>query len=371
MRPHLWVLVAALSAGTSTAHAQTPLVLSGPATCQQCRIELEQVVVLGDSTGPGMLHEQSGFTIDQRGRFYVTSNYVPTIAVFDAGGRFLRRIGREGRGPGEFTVRPFVLFGPGDTLYALDRNTRRMMVFSPEYELVRTSPLGLVLNTAVRLPDGRFLVSGGAMTAATIGYPLHLLDHKGTLVRSFGSATGAHDLFAGSAASVRRLAAPVGETVWTVKTDELVLEQWHIEGRKLAHITRQAPWFPRKVALPRGATDGTHRQPPLIRSLSQDKAGLLWSLTAVPDREWRPHTLPPAPGGNGSTYTPDSLRHNLLDSVLEVIDPARGVVLFTQTFDANLLASNVPDLLVSFTEDAGGNPRYVVWRARLVVLSSR
>jgi hypothetical protein len=116
--------------------------------------------------------------------------------------------------------------------------------------------------------------------------------------------------------------------------------------------------------LPPNATNGTHREPPQIRSLSEDKTGLLWTLTTVPDREWRPRTLPDAPGGG--TYTPDSLRHKLNDSVLEVIDPHRGVVLATRTFDTVFMAFITSDLLVSFTEDAGGNPQYVVWRARLV-----
>ncbi len=370
MRPQLCRLVGLLFIVATAAHAQPLTILAGPATCQQCRIELDQVVVFGDSTGPGMLQEQSGIATDQRGRFYVTSNYDPTIVVFDARGRFLRRIGRQGQGPGEFTLRPTMLFGPGDTLYALDVNARRMTVFSPEYEVVRTAPLSLFFNTAARLPDGRFLMSGSSRSAETIGYPLHLVDQKGAHVRSFGSATGAQDLFASSRGSARRFAAPVGETVWTAKVDELVLEQWTHEGKKLAHITRQAPWFPATVQRPPNATNGTHRPPPQIRSLGQDKAGLLWTLTTVPDRDWRPRTLPPTPRGGG-TYTPDSLRHKLVDSVLEVIDPARGVVLTTRTFDTLFMAFIAPGLLVSFTEDAGGNPRYVVWRARLVSPSSR
>jgi hypothetical protein len=195
-----------------------------------------------------MLQEQSVIATDQRGRFYVTSAYDPTITVFDARGRFLRRIGRQGQGPGEFTRRPTLLFGPGDTLYAIDAGARRMTVFSPEYEVVRTGTFSLSYSTAVRLPDGRFLLSGAGSSAETIGYPLHLVDHKGAHVLSFGSATGAQDLSgarsavrvarADIVASARRMAAPVGPAVWTVKVDQLVLEQWTLdEGKKLAQIT--------------------------------------------------------------------------------------------------------------------------------------
>ena len=107
-----------------------------------------------------------------------------------------------------------------------------------------------------------------------------------------------------------------------------------------------------------------------MRSAVEDRAGLLWTLTSVPDREWQPHTLPPAPGGRGGTYTPDSLRHRIQDSILEIIDPRRGVVIATRAFDTLFMAIIAPDLLVSYTEDAAGNPRYVIWRARLVSPSS-
>ena len=371
--PPLLVGLALSLAGAAAANGQTNRVLSGPATCQQCRIELEEVVAFGDSIGPGMLREQSSVATDSRGRFYATSNHDPTIAVFDGRGRFLRTIGRQGQGPGEFVRRPLMLFGPGDSLYAIVGDTRRMTVFSPEYEVARTVTLSTTLSSAVRLPDGRFLLSGLSRSAESIGHPLHLVDQQGAHVRSFGSTT-VPDRYGGTVRmgrdalidAARRLAAPVGPNLWTAKFNDYVLEQWSLDGRKLAQMIRQVPWFPpnANVRPPANATAGTHREPPQMRSLSEDTAGRLWTLTTVPDRDWQPRTLPAAPGGG--TYTPDSLRHKLHDSVLEVIDPARGEVLATRTFDTLFMSFIAPDLLVSFTEDAGGNPRYVVWRVRLV-----
>jgi hypothetical protein len=63
---------------------------------------------------------------------------------------------------------------------------------------------------------------------------------------------------------------------------------------------------------------------------------------------------------------PNSLRHKIIDSVLEIIDPARGVVVATQTFDTHFLGFIARDLLTSYSEDAAGNPRYIVCRARLI-----
>ena len=130
------------------AHAQPKPVLSGPAVCTECRVELDRVVTFGDAQGPGMLQEQSAIKMDGRGRFYVSSNYDPTIAVFDSVGRFIRRIGRRGPGPGEFSSPPQVRFGAGDTLYAVEMYRRRMAVFSPDYALVRTATLPVACSSA-------------------------------------------------------------------------------------------------------------------------------------------------------------------------------------------------------------------------------
>ncbi len=47
-----------------------------------------------------------------------------TIRVFDAAGRFLREIGRKGRGPAEFALISRIWF-EGDTLLVVDRNLSR------------------------------------------------------------------------------------------------------------------------------------------------------------------------------------------------------------------------------------------------------
>ncbi len=364
-----FILLALSLGAAATARAQSNVVLSGPAACRECQIELEQVVSFGDATGPGMLHEQSIVTTDRRGRFYVTSTYDPTIAVFDPRGRFISRIGRRGNGPGEFGFRPAMVIGAGDTLFAFDFLQSRMSVFAPDYSLVRTRSLPRAGSTAVQTPDGGFLLSGPSLSADGIGYPLHITDRNGAYVRSFGSETGEQHLNARRDATLRRIAAPRGAGVWISRINPYVLEQWSLEGKRLSRLTREVDWFPPDVPVVRSARPGRNPPRPQVASIVQDSAGLLWTLSLVPDKEWKPHTLPALPSAPGATYVPDSLRHKLSDTVLEVIDPARGSVLVTRTFDAWFMGFIAPGMLVSFTEDADGNPRYVVWRAKVVSLT--
>jgi hypothetical protein len=56
--------------------------------------------------------------MDSRGRYFLTGKD-RKVLVFDSLGRFIRVLGREGRGPGEFIQPPRVLIGKGDTILAL------------------------------------------------------------------------------------------------------------------------------------------------------------------------------------------------------------------------------------------------------------
>ncbi len=82
---------------------------------------------------------------DSDGTIFVRTAQPPTINVFDAQGRFVRTIGREGEGPGEFTIagRHGVL---ADTLWVLDPVNARVTLFDRE---------GTVLATRPSNPDGR------------------------------------------------------------------------------------------------------------------------------------------------------------------------------------------------------------------------
>jgi len=366
MKRQLWKIFGLPAIVAATVQAQPKVVLSGPATCRECRIELERVITLGDAKGPGLLQEQSSVATDRRGRFYLSSNYDPTVVVFDARGRFLRKLGRTGPGPGEFSSRVAMLIGPGDSLYAIELGGNRMSLFSPNYAWVRTSSLALTPSTAVHAPDVGFLFSGALRFADGIGHPVHVVDRNGAHIRSFGSATGEQDLYS-RLEGLRRMTAPRGQIFWTSRVDAYVLEQWNLEGRKLAQLTRHVSWFPPDVKMPRGSNYTTHAPPPYMIGITEDSAGLVWTLAQVADRDWKPlRELLPSPSGTQNRATPDSVRHKIWDSVLEVIDPARGVVLVEQRFDTKFQEFIAPNLLVSFDEDADGNPRYVVWRARLV-----
>jgi len=94
---------------------------------------------LGDVDDPDLGFSRIGSVdVDRDGQVFVFEMLDRQIRVYDADGRFVRRIGRQGEGPGEF--QRVSRFGvAGDTLWTYDFGLRRLTLFD------RT---GTVLSTA-------------------------------------------------------------------------------------------------------------------------------------------------------------------------------------------------------------------------------
>jgi hypothetical protein len=110
----------------------------------------------------------TGVSVGPDGRIYIAQAQDNNIRVHDARGAFIRTIGRRGGGPGEFEG-----MGPplwrGDTLYISDFRQRRVTMFSPDGELLKT--LSVVVNTQPPfLPGGvtRMLDDGSMLATLSV-----------------------------------------------------------------------------------------------------------------------------------------------------------------------------------------------------------
>src|SRR5262245_62075467 len=87
--------------------------------CPSCQIVIEELARIGDLDGPGSLTGRPrSMAIDRSGRYWVLTEDSPPM-VFAGNGRFLRLIGRIGRGPMEFTAPTTLLMLPGDSVLIL------------------------------------------------------------------------------------------------------------------------------------------------------------------------------------------------------------------------------------------------------------
>lgn len=73
--------------------------------------------------------EVVSFTLDDLGRLWIGDSMAREVRVFDAGGRFVRVVGRPGRGPGEFERVGAVRRGPEGHIWVSDSDLGRFEVF--------------------------------------------------------------------------------------------------------------------------------------------------------------------------------------------------------------------------------------------------
>jgi hypothetical protein len=362
-RPTFWrvmticalaIVVPASSAG------QTPVQLLTEVACPECRITLTPVVTLGDEDGPGMLlTEHNLVTRDSRGRYFVSAVVAPYVWVFDAAGEFIRRIGQRGPGPGEFQGISPLLIGPQDSLYIFDSRQGRMSVFSPDFDLVRTASLGFGRGShgGAVLGD-RIVVNADIRTSERVGYPLHLLDPTGEIVRSFGSETGVYRPDLREIIHQRTVAGAGGEAVWSGWLNQYVIERWDTSGRITRRLRRDVEWFEPWWS---PETDIETPPQPVMRAVSQH-GDTLWVLIVVPDRDWR-SAVRPRP--DGRFFIVDDI-NAYYDSVIEAIDLRGGKVIASTRIPRMLQGFAGRGLVYGHGTDAIGNPLVPIWELNIV-----
>ena len=80
----------------------------------------------------GYLSLVVGLAADSRDNIYILDYVTQEIYVFDSEGAFVRTLGGQGDGPGEFRDALGPAIGPKDTLWVADQRAPRFSVFSPD-----------------------------------------------------------------------------------------------------------------------------------------------------------------------------------------------------------------------------------------------
>lgn len=135
---------------------QTPSALSDAVPVETPRLDLRLDSEWGVSSIFGM-------TVDSRGRIYVLDAAEQTVRIFAKDGSPAGRLGRKGRGPGEFE-NATVMTMRGDTLWVFERSAGRITEFATDSRAFRS--FTIVVRTRARaLPVG-VLANGYLTTVA-------------------------------------------------------------------------------------------------------------------------------------------------------------------------------------------------------------
>ena len=87
-----------------------------------------EVATIGTDSGPASFASVRSLLYTPRGELLVLDDRAKEVKVFDSAGRYLRAIGRNGAGPGEYAW-PYSLAWLGDTLAILDPGNSRIGLF--------------------------------------------------------------------------------------------------------------------------------------------------------------------------------------------------------------------------------------------------
>ncbi len=355
----LWPALSVFMLGPVGAGAQNLPQPIAVAPCEEaCGITLDLEMEYGDDSGPGIL-DLVGWVKAHRdvsGRTYIVGEPIDNALVFDAGGRFLRRIGRSGSGPGELEDgSSLVVTGDGE-FSVLDRGRGAILNFDHTGRLrneVRTEGWVSPGNRTFAWDGPRVIHAANLATPDRIGFPLHLVNvETGEIERSFGSVTGEHEL--GGTSGLHPVAVRQDRLIWmVVGFERYEIALWDL-NRPHRLLRREASWFPEQTL-----DDLTHggrmdKAPgPFIYALALSESdSLLWVLGSVADEDWR----------EADPYSTDYDAY--YDDILEVIDLRTNKVIASQRFDHSyhLVEAGV---LGRLAITANGSVRYQTFRVQL------
>jgi hypothetical protein len=297
------------------AGAQDVVTVAPKATCASCKITLRRLVTLGADAPPMMFYAEP--TRDRKGRYYVRSNAglpgeIERILLFSPEGKFTGVLGRQGRGPGEFTDTPTFLLGANDTLFAFDQASRLVTVFSPDHKPIRTidlSKAGITFalyesipGTRMLLPDGTFAIAEA--TPSSFDPLVRLVSPTGSVVGGLAFVdSSVRDRKLLSELHNRRVSlalGPKGE-ILVARAHKYRIETWTVGGRLLRALEQDAPWFV--------SQSGPKSRPAYLVNVRLDDKGRLWTLSHV---------------------SVDSAGRQIITTFIEVIDPATGTLIVSE-----------------------------------------
>jgi hypothetical protein len=128
--------------------------------------QYEETLRIGaDSSGApshALFEQVTQVAVDDDGTLYVVDGRVSAIRVFDRQGAFLRSIGGEGAGPGEFQQITALHFDRHNRLLVADASQGRITAFSPQGELLSTYSFPDVprITDVADLGNDRYVVVG-------------------------------------------------------------------------------------------------------------------------------------------------------------------------------------------------------------------
>ncbi|MCA9764269.1 MAG: 6-bladed beta-propeller [Gemmatimonadetes bacterium] len=319
-------------------------------------IALAPLVTFEDADGSAVLWSYPVPSAKTRNGQYLISDEVShgVIPVFDSTGRYLRSIGREGSGPGEYRRVSRILVLESDSILVLDDQLRRATILAPDlayvrsfqfpavpYDVVQIGERTLAVTSAIPLPDSSFQV----------------INLEGGRVRAFASNASA------GGPPLPHVLARADSGFWSAPVaGGAEITFWDSRGDRVGSVPIASDWM-----TPLRGGPITPDSPPVsqVRGLWAGQDGLLWILASVADPEWAEGLGESGIGEGGVTSFRITDRDAVFDSVIEALDSRTGEVVASHRFDEEFRLVPFPGVVSRLVESPDAGLRLELFKVSL------
>jgi hypothetical protein len=336
-------------------------------SCRSCSIVVDSVVTI---EGAYLGGPAARIARDKAGMFYLVDGGDKLLKVYASDGRFVRQIGRQGGGPGEYELIRNVMVAPAGSINVLDATLGRLSAYSPNGQFLSSAQVPVARGfgmPAAFLSDGSLVVNIQPTTPADTGHTLRLIGQHGNDVRPLDEAT-----FDPTKRWLQRrvLWPRAGGGLLVGRPFTFTIEVYGSDLAKVTSITRVDTWIPLHdpEEMP---SDGLFDKTPTpqLDAMWEDAQGLLWLDMVVPSPDWTPGP-PREEVMRRQTATIRETGQTLssrprYETIIEVVDVERRSVLARYRQDSSIGAPFGWGYFAHGVENSAGVPSLRISRVQL------
>lgn len=203
-------------------------------------------------TDETILYYPVSIVLDNEDNIFILDRGGPDVKIFDSNGRFFRKFGRQGEGPGEFLL-PITIDIDGDgNAYVTDIKAHHITVFSPKGEYIRK----IHPRVSNWLPEFKVTKTKKLICGTGIGltyYPdgsnyiepiMKMYDQEGKLYKEFGNIKYYEDQTICKTANAVLFSIDEEDNIYVAYCFQNRIEQYSSQGQLLMFITRKLNFKP-------------------------------------------------------------------------------------------------------------------------------
>jgi hypothetical protein len=368
MSPSKWSIVrqrgfqlgtVALALGSHPLRAQKVVSVEEAPACTACRIELTRVVTIGQFADSQLLTPGIKVARTRHGSYAVVNGTARgTVLFYSAEGMPQRAVDlRRGGSISEgFLSAIDDAPGGGVTVFGGMKT-----VIGPSFHVESRTllPPFMHVHKAFVLPDSSTLVQATYSTEAGAGFLAHLMGPQLTPIKSFAAPEGIWRTdrpwaTRGPIAIDRR------GGFWTAQMNRYRLDRWLGPASHIQTVRRAPPWFQ-----PWDSTNTDirrYRPAPHLVALWQDSLSRMWTMVSLPSLFWKERRTGTS---DNSAPIPLAVLDSTFDTMIEVIDVERGVVVHRQRFRGSYQGFLSDGAIWKFRESRTRELVIDVWAAAL------